>query len=254
VRNITTSILMFIVLVALTTGIDVFKAPLANAINTARGFSASAHRLGNGYVFWKGTDGNLWEGYWNAYTRSWHGPQKTGMGPLDSERTVGVSPLQASGGPGGNAFSGQYVYWRGTGASHDLWMARWNGSWHGLLKPGWARSGRHTASPTSPDDYSGPHAAYHDGKGLSPFAFLMDRRPNCIVMHRPGNRLTVSSSGYCAEITLWKHASNIYTFTDANGYCIRANSSDMVKVVSSGERVQLSRVNQVRFFELANYT
>ena len=35
---------------------------------------------GTAYVFGKGTDGNLWEGYWNGST--WVGPEPLGKGPL----------------------------------------------------------------------------------------------------------------------------------------------------------------------------
>jgi hypothetical protein len=67
------------------------------------------------YVFWKGTDGNLWEAWWDG---SWNGPENLGMGPLGSEPTVGV-----------DANGNQFVFWEGT--QGNLWEALYNGTWNG---------------------------------------------------------------------------------------------------------------------------
>jgi hypothetical protein len=54
----------------------------------------------------------------------------------------------------------------------------------------------------------------------------------CIVTHGTGNQLTIDGGPSCATIRLDKTANNVYTFTDASGNCIRANSSDVVLVES----------------------
>jgi hypothetical protein len=179
---------------ALLVGVNISPAA---AGDSSRGPAAGADKLGNEYVFWKGTDGNLWEAYWNTYDRSWKGPNKIGMGPLGSEPTVAVSPTQVFAGPGGNLFSGQYVYWTGTGPAGHLWMAYWDGSWHGPIDLGMGALGSQPAAsasdvggrqilnvywegndgnvwyaystdPTNASSYSGPHAASRSGKGLGP--------------------------------------------------------------------------------------
>jgi hypothetical protein len=43
---------------------------------------------GHTYVYWEGTNGDLWEAYWNG---SWRGPIDHGMGTLGSAPTVAVS-------------------------------------------------------------------------------------------------------------------------------------------------------------------
>jgi hypothetical protein len=74
------------------------------------------------YVFWKGTDNNLQEGFWDG-TR-WNGPTGLGMGPLGSEPTAGVD--------GQNR---QYVFWKGT--DNGLWEAWWDGTrWNGPIALG----------------------------------------------------------------------------------------------------------------------
>jgi hypothetical protein len=87
--------------------------------------SPSVAMTGNGtaYVFWKGTDGNLWEAQ-GAATGALSGPDNRGMGTLGSQPAAGVDS------------SGHlYVYWEGTDT--NLWEAYWNGSaWAGPFNRG----------------------------------------------------------------------------------------------------------------------
>jgi hypothetical protein len=80
--------------------------------------SAAVTANGTAYVFWKGTDGNLWEADGPA-AGSLGAPFKIGMGPLGSAPAAGVDGQ-------GNT----YVYWKGTDG--NLWEAYWTGSrWAG---------------------------------------------------------------------------------------------------------------------------
>jgi hypothetical protein len=74
-------------------------------------------------VFWKGTDGNLWEAVWN---NGWRGPFDDGMGPLGSEPSAVVNPARCE----------DDVFWKGTDG--NLWEAYWScgSGWHGPLKVG----------------------------------------------------------------------------------------------------------------------
>ena len=176
-------------------------APPARAGSiTDRGPSAGVDDKGNEYVFWRGTGGQLEEAWWSVYSSHWYGPIDLGMGTLGSEPSVAVAPDQNNGCEGGHNECGwQYVYWEGTGPSHDLWMAYWgDGSWHGPIDLGMGALGSQPAasasSPvtlghqeldvywkgidgnlwyaysdsgfTAPGDYSGPHAASYHGHGL----------------------------------------------------------------------------------------
>jgi hypothetical protein len=128
---------------------------------------------GNGhtYVYWKGTDGDLWEGYWNG--SGWVGPFNRGMGTLGSQPSVavtlgatayvfwkgtngdlyqaqgpadsalsgpanlGMGPLGSAPAAGVDGFGNTFVYWEGTSPSDDLWEAYWNGSgWVGPFDRG----------------------------------------------------------------------------------------------------------------------
>jgi tRNA A-37 threonylcarbamoyl transferase component Bud32 len=72
------------------------------------------------YVFWKGTDSDLWEAQ-GPGGGTLSGPYNRGMGPLGSGPTAGV-----------DGEGHVYVYWEGSGADHNLWEAYWNGaSWFG---------------------------------------------------------------------------------------------------------------------------
>jgi hypothetical protein len=128
----------------------------------------SSGGYGDQYVFWRGTDGDLHETFWNG---SWNGPIDLGDGPMSSAPAAGVDGSgneyvfweNPSGGLeetewNGSAWDGQhqvtvngdsvgplgssptvavasngdqYVFWAGTGTG-DLWEAFWNGSsWSG---------------------------------------------------------------------------------------------------------------------------
>jgi hypothetical protein len=110
------------------TGAEVVAAgPALAASASARGPAAAVDSFENQYVFWKGTDGNLWEALHNTYTNRWS-KANLKMGPLGSEPTVAVSN-QVFRGPGRKLFNALYVYWRST--TGDLMFAYWNGRWHG---------------------------------------------------------------------------------------------------------------------------
>ena len=111
----------------------------AAASSLARGPSATADEFNNQYVFWKGTNADLWEGWYNAYTGKWSGPLDLGMGPLNSEPTAVASTTQVFAGPGGKEFNAQFVYWEGLNGS--MWMAYWEGSWHGPIQIGAGATG-----------------------------------------------------------------------------------------------------------------
>jgi hypothetical protein len=109
------------------------RPALAATSTNGRGPSAAADEFNNQYVVWRGATGsnNLWYAYYNAYTKTWNGPIDLGMGTLGSEPTIAVSD-QVFAGPGGKEFNAQYVYWRGTDGY--LYMAYWQGSWHGPVR------------------------------------------------------------------------------------------------------------------------
>jgi hypothetical protein len=80
---------------------------------------------GSAYVFWRGTDGNLWEAQ-GAATGALAGPYNHGMGQLGTGPAAAVTA---------NGYT--YVYWRGGGPQYDLWEAYWNGSaWVGPYNRG----------------------------------------------------------------------------------------------------------------------
>jgi hypothetical protein len=107
-------------------------APVAAhaASSVPNGPSAVEDEFGNQYVFWRGATGhqNLYETYYNVYTKTWSNAMDLGMGPLGSEPTV-VSTDQVFAGPGGKEFNAQYVYWEGQDGG--IFMAYWEGGWHG---------------------------------------------------------------------------------------------------------------------------
>jgi hypothetical protein len=75
------------------------------------------------YVFWKGTDGDLWEAQ-GAATGALAGPANHDMGTLGSAPAAVV-----------NSSGDTYVYWEGT--NQDLYEAYWNGSkWAGPFNRG----------------------------------------------------------------------------------------------------------------------
>jgi hypothetical protein len=89
------------------------------------------------FVFWRGTDNNLWEAFWDG--AKWNGPLSTGMGPLGSEPTAGIDSTGAA-----------YVCWRGT--DNNLWEAIWGGSkWNGPLSLGIGPLGSAPSIAVAPD-------------------------------------------------------------------------------------------------------
>jgi Carboxypeptidase regulatory-like domain/Stage II sporulation protein len=116
---------------------------------------------GNIYAFWENTGGGLEEAYYSASAGSWSGPSAitvdgNGMGPLGSPPTVAVGP-QTSGG-----YHYQYVFWKGTGSTSDLYEAYWNGSWHGPVNLG---DGPLGSAPTAGADSSGNVYVYWESPG-----------------------------------------------------------------------------------------
>jgi len=84
--------------------------------------SVAATTGGTAYVFWKGTNGNLWEAHGPA------DPADGGLSAVDfsATGTLGSGPAAGIDGSGHIA-----VYWEGLGNMH-LWKAYWNGgSWSG---------------------------------------------------------------------------------------------------------------------------
>ena len=80
--------------------------------------SAAVAADGDQFVFWRGTDNNLWQAIKRG-AGTWEGPNGLGMGPLGSEPGAGVD---------GNGAT--YVYWKGT--DNNLWRGYWNGTkWAG---------------------------------------------------------------------------------------------------------------------------
>ncbi|MBO0884763.1 MAG: hypothetical protein J2P17_31415 [Mycobacterium sp.] len=136
---------------------------------------------GDRWVFWQGTNGGLWEAYYNG---SWHGPTGISqMGTLGSVPTVAVI--------GGNP----YVVWKGTDG--HLWLGYWNSGWHGPYNLGMGTLGTRpsimadqqgelavvwrgtdnnlweaysTQSPPSGSGWSGPHNLGDGPLGSSPSA------------------------------------------------------------------------------------
>jgi hypothetical protein len=133
--------------------------------------AAGVDSHGNTYVYWTGTNGALFEGYWNG--SRWVGPYNRGQGPLGSLPTVAITGagtahvfwkgtnghLYEASGPATASLSGPtdlgmgplgtapvagvdsrgstYVYWRGTGRAKDLFESYWNGSrWVGPYNRG----------------------------------------------------------------------------------------------------------------------
>jgi hypothetical protein len=141
--------------------------------------SIAANAAGNQWVFWKGTNGGLWEAAY--YGGSWHGP--TGIGQMG---TLGSPPTVAVIGPN------VYVVWEGTDG--HLWLGYWSNGWHGPYNLGMGKLGSRPAisadqqnvltvvwkgndgnlwyaySPQNPgaSGWSGPHNLGHGTLGSSP--------------------------------------------------------------------------------------
>jgi len=89
-------------------------------------------RSAEAYVFWEGTDNNLWQALGGA-AGPLNGPQNHDVGALGSAPSVGVDGSGAT-----------YVYWEG--GDKNLWESYWNGSaWVGPYNRG---MGPLNSSPT----------------------------------------------------------------------------------------------------------
>jgi hypothetical protein len=103
---------------------------------------------GHEFVFWKGTDANLYEMYWN--NSSWVGPTDLGDGPLSSGPSVATNSSQDI----------QYVFWAGTDGY--IWDAYWNTSgWQGPFQRAYSAVG--DAPSVAVADTSGEIALYWKG-------------------------------------------------------------------------------------------
>jgi hypothetical protein len=92
----------------------------------------ASHANGEQDVFWKGSNGNLYEAFYSA---GWHGPYNLGMGPLGSPPTVAVVPSTGA----------QYVFWKG--GDGYLYQTYWNGSaWVGPTNLGFGSLGSQPAA------------------------------------------------------------------------------------------------------------
>jgi hypothetical protein len=102
-----------------------YGPPIPGTAAPANSPSVAVTSNGSAFVFWEGTDGNLWQGQGPA-DGALAGPYNRGMGPLGSAPAAAV-----------NANGDTYVYWRGSGPNHDLWEAYWNGKgWVGPYNRG----------------------------------------------------------------------------------------------------------------------
>jgi hypothetical protein len=86
---------------------------------------------------------------------------------------------------------------------------------------------------------AGVAAAASPAQAATPFNFYLEQSPSiqyCLVTNGVGSPVTIASSAdtICANVTATKDGvDGIYTvwqFTNGNGNCIRANSSDQVKL------------------------
>jgi hypothetical protein len=142
-------------------------------------------------VFWQGTDGNLWRGYYEVATGKWTGPSNLGMGALGSAPTAaaqgsssgaqiqvfwkgrdnalwegdtsggtkwsgptshGMGPLGSAPTVGAISTAAPDVFWEGTNAK--LWQGDGNGSsWAGPTEAGLGpMSSAPTVAVASPDE------------------------------------------------------------------------------------------------------
>jgi hypothetical protein len=118
-------------------------APVAGAGGSTQGrpIAVVDHGPGTAEVYWKGTDGYLWE---NAETGGpWRGAMRTPIGPLGSYPAATVGPAGSD-----------YVFWQGSDAA--LWQAAWttSGGWSTPTRVGMGPLGSQPAA-TSWGDSSG---------------------------------------------------------------------------------------------------
>ncbi|MFL6139667.1 MAG: hypothetical protein ACJ74O_17965, partial [Frankiaceae bacterium] len=103
--------------------VPINSAPSGTHNSSSPGATCGPQLPALGYVFWKGTNGDLYEAQ-GAANGALSGPYDRGMGPMGSAPSVGVDGNKAT-----------YVYWKGTNG--DLIEAYWNGSsWVGPFNRG----------------------------------------------------------------------------------------------------------------------
>jgi hypothetical protein len=106
-----------------TAHLEKYAANWKSSGDTSKPVIASvAHPDGQQDVFWKGTDGNIWEIKHSGGT--WHGPSRIRVGPVDS---APAAVFQSS-------TRKEYVFWKGTDG--NIWEAYSNGAWHGPIRIG----------------------------------------------------------------------------------------------------------------------
>jgi hypothetical protein len=104
------------------------------------------------YVFWRGTNGDLYEAFWNG---SWQGPNDLGYGPLGSAPTAGV-----------DGSGNEYVFWESASpvpGDRGLQEAEWNGSSWGAQHPVNGGMGPLGSSPTVAVAANGDQYAFWEG-------------------------------------------------------------------------------------------
>ena len=98
-RHVLIRVLSSLVLIGgLFTGLAVTAGPASATVDiSGPGPGAAMDAFGHRYVFWKGTNGGLWEGYYNGLR--WSGPISVDPDAnMGSEPTVAVSASQNTGG------------------------------------------------------------------------------------------------------------------------------------------------------------
>ena len=96
---------------------------------SAPGPAAVADSYGNEYVFWRNTQDELTEAYWDVKMARWYGPVTVpGLGRLGSEPAAAVLSTDPYVGPGGGDLEGICLYWMGSGAAHSLFFSCGGGS------------------------------------------------------------------------------------------------------------------------------
>jgi len=145
----TAALAAFLLIPLITTVTTIIAAgPAMAADHSARRLSAVADKFGSQYILWRSSRGQLEQGFYNAFTKSWKGPFNLGLGPLGSEPTVAASPTQIIETQGGSQhFSWTYAYWQGPGPRHNLMFAYYGGKgWKGPFNLGMGSVGAPSAS------------------------------------------------------------------------------------------------------------
>ena len=158
-RHVLIRVLSSLVLIGgVFTALAVTAGPASAVVDIpGPGPAAAIDSYGHRYVFWKGTNGGLWEGYYNG-TR-WFGPINVDPGAnMGSEPTVAVSASQHTGGSNPSAY--QFVFWKGAGSAHNLIEEYFDGSWHGPFDIGMGNVGGYILNQYAPS------ASWYDSTGI----------------------------------------------------------------------------------------